>query len=133
MTKNPLLVALAVLFGSTCFANAEITSTKPVMLDLQLELDGKMISHPHASVLPGKTGVITQKLEGQDVSYEIQIRPIMKSAKAVELDFVISRAIGSQTRVLSKPRVIARNNSTASLEQRSKDQPTLKLTVTPTF
>jgi len=45
----------------------------------------------------------------------------------------VTQTKNGQNKILSRPRVVALNHGSASIEQKSEGNPDIKLTVTPTF
>lgn len=131
MLKINVLFAAALLFSTSIFAS---NSPKSISLDMKLEINGKVVSHPRVSVLEGKNAEITHEIRGEKLGYSILVTPIINTQNEVQLSFVVNQSKDGRTKVLSRPRVVALNHGTASIEQSSEGSAgTLKLTVTPAF
>jgi len=120
-----LLVFTAQAFGSQ--------SKTPVTLDLALELNGQLISKPKIIVLMGQTAKISEESPGSKSGYSIEATPSLKESNVVLLDLVVSQMSDGKSKVLGRPSVVVLNGESATIEQNSPGEPTLKIQVKPTF
>ena len=124
-----------ILSATVLFAASAIASTTPkyISLDMKLEVNGEVVSHPSAKVLEGHKAEITQAAQGDQPTYSIQVEPSINAKNAVQINFVVTEMKNGKSRVVSRPRVVALNHESASIEQKSEDHSGIKLTVTPAF
>ena len=124
---------LSLIFLLLLLESASHASETPVTLKMHLTLNGKAVSAPQLIVLSGQTGKITQESSDHSGSYSIEVSPLVRADRSVELHFVVSEEAAGVEKILSKPKVIVLNNHMALIEQREKGKPALKLSVTPSF
>lgn len=99
-----------------CFSASAANGIK---LQMALTLNGKTI-YPELVALPGETATIVERGDSGS-GLEISVRPTLgyleRSAKQVELAFIISRVEQGRKEKIASPRVITRLGEIAVLQQ----------------
>ena len=127
-TFKSIAVALFLVTSVPTMALAAQT----VKLDMRLELNGRLVSHPRVNLMIGKKGTIVQGVNAIS-SYAIEITPRWRGKDKVQLSFIVKQTLRGKTTLLSTPRVVTLIGQTAMLEQRNREMPRLRLVVTPTL
>jgi hypothetical protein len=104
-----------------------------VNLDMQLEINGQMVSQPHATLLTGEKGVFQQQAPNHNSFYVIEMTPTQIQHNQLIMKVEISRLKDGKKTLLSSPKIITANGEAATVEQTINGSPTLKFTATPTF
>lgn len=101
------------------YSNAAIRSTKAFDLDMQLSLNGKLVSSPRVLAKNGETALITQTVDGDDEQSFIEITALDGSIlgnDGIMMTFTVGK-IGpnGERKILSKPQVFAQENQKAEV------------------
>ncbi len=120
-----------IVFVFVLFSSVLSFADVPVKLDIRLDIDGVLISHPTATLKFGEKGSITQYSKDGASSYIIEVTPIRKSRNEVQMSFAIKKSSQGQTVLLSSPRIVSLFGQVARVEQKSDNSSVMKLTVIP--
>ncbi len=104
-------------------------SKNVVDLDIRLDVNGALVTHPQAHIKIGEKASITQMAVDGASSYTIDVTPHRDAKGVIDLDFAISRWIEGKIMVLSTPHLKMLMGRTARAESKAKDQSRLLLTV----
>jgi hypothetical protein len=98
-------------------------------LDIRLDVNGSLVTHPQAHVKMGEKASITQMAVDGASSYTIEVTPQKDSKGMIDLNFAIMRWNQGKTSVLSTPQLKMMMGRTSRMEVKVKDQSRLMLTV----
>jgi len=114
-----LLIALLMLFGTySAFA-----VSNEYDLAMKLSMNGKLVASPHVIVKEGEPATITQKNNREEYFIEVVVTESeVQGHKGILMKFVVG-SIGSkgEKAVLSRPQILARENSPAKMAVGSKE------------
>lgn len=114
--KGSILLA-TVFLASTTFS--AIQKTKAYDLDMQLSLNGKLVSSPRIITKVGEATTIIQKTDGETEQRYIEVTAIDSSIlgnKGIMMTFVVgSISKDGERKILSKPQVFAQENKKAEV------------------
>jgi hypothetical protein len=115
------------------FASNQIGTTKTaaeiVNLDIRLDVNGALITHPQARLKMGEKGSITQMSVDGASSYIIEVTPTRKDKGIIQLDFAIKKWSDGKTVLLSSPHVKTLVGRISKIQSKAKDQSEIMLTV----
>ena len=103
-------------------ASASLAANKGYELKMDLSLDGKHVSSPIVRTKAGETATVTQSLgDSQTFMDIIATEGEIQGHSGILLDVVIGNIEPNGSRkVLSRPKLLVKENEEASIEQRSE-------------
>ncbi|MFV8250539.1 hypothetical protein [Bdellovibrio bacteriovorus] len=113
------LLGLALLMASS----SAFASTNGYDLKMHLSLNGKHISSPRIIVKAGETATITQKTNTEETFIEVvATEGEIQNNKGILMNLVVG-TIGRDGKrtVISKPQILTKENSPASIQVSGKD------------
>ena len=125
-----LLTAIALIFSATGVA----TSEQAITLDVELSIDGKLVSHPTVVLISGATASIESASEDGKGVY-IEVTPTLQNKNAVSMKFVVSEIEEGKKTIVNKSTILSPLGETAKISQESatedlKDSMFLAVTAT---
>ena len=126
-----MFLPLCVFLASTPVAAADVEALK---LDLQLRIDGELVSQPTIITPSGQKASIESVSEhGRGVF--IEVTPILQDAGQVHMAFSVASVKQGKKTLLSEPRIVTLLGREARIMQESAEQATksMSLTVTPSL
>ena len=112
------------LMASTAMAGDTVLN-----LDIELSINGAVVSRPKIMTLSGETASIQSTAEGE--GYFIEVTPTVEKDNQVKMKFVVAKVDDSIKTVLNEPLIITKLGQVAQIQQENTDsKESLSLTVT---
>lgn len=125
-----LIAIFSVLICTTAFA----ASKNSFDLKMQLSINGKNVSSPRLQVMEGETASVFQKTDTQHFFMEV----VTTESDAANKDLILMKFIvgeitaDGRRNILSRPEILTRENSEASITQANNDgSRKIEIQVTP--
>ena len=116
------------LFGVTQSQKTDLT------LDMQLEINGKVISQPRISLNFSQMGRITKKTNANNKVLSFEIIPTLKEKNMVLLNCKIKTFAddkNAKKTTIANPKIVVAYGKPATISQKQSDGNTIRLTITP--
>lgn len=113
MNKTNLLVLLGAMIFSALTVNAKTRDLNGYGLEMELSLNGKVISAPQINTKVGETSFITQKTDSEESFIEVTaIDGSILGNDGIMMTFVVGTIDKDGNRVItSKPQIFAKENT----------------------
>ncbi len=113
MNKTNLLVLLGTMIFSALTVNAETRNLNGYGLEMELSLNGKVISAPQINTKVGATSFFTQKTDTEESFIEVTaIDGSILGNEGIMMTFVVGTIDKDGNRIItSKPQIFAKENT----------------------
>ncbi len=112
---------------------AQVAAKPMVKLKMELEVDGAIVAHPHASLQWGELGTINQRVS-DSTSYVIEMTPTQNTEGEITVALSIDKTVSGMTSHLASPKVVTTSGNEVSVEQRMDNgEHWFRLRLTPTL
>lgn len=125
-----LLLLFFFVFISNGFANEKDV----LVLDVELNLDGRLVAQPNVISFSGETAKIESvSKDGNGIC--IEVTPTLQNTNQVHMTFVLVKIEQEKKSIISSPQIISLLGQPAEIKIESQDQSdmSLSLTVTPSL
>ena len=121
------LLAWMTLILSTAYA----AEAEALILELELRINGTVVSQPRVVSLSGETASIETVSEEGDGVF-IEVTPTLRENDQVHMGFVIARVEDTKKIILSEPQLVSLLGQPAEITEGRRGSPTVSLAVTAT-
>lgn len=132
MTKAYLLAVLGVILLPAVWASAKAPAHNGYGLEMELSVNGKVITAPQINTKVGETSFVTQKTDTEENFIEVTaIDSSILGNEGIMMTFVVGTIDKDGNRIISsKPRIFAKENTHSEITVEQGDgKETLSLSV----